>query len=75
MKFKEKVKAIQLRKSGYGYNEILKEIGVSKSTLSLWLRDIKLTDNQKKKLLKGREISRYAGAKSQQKKRIERTKR
>ncbi len=74
MKFKEKIKAIQLRKQGKSYSEILKKISVSKSTLSLWLRDIELTKKQKKLLLKGRQKSRYAGAKARQKQRVEKTK-
>ncbi len=73
MKFKEKVKAIQMRKYGRSYREIIKETNVSKSTISLWLKDIELTPRQKEKLLQGREISRYAGAKAQQRRRIERT--
>lgn len=74
MKLEEKTRAIKLRKRGGSYTEILKKVKVSKSTLSLWLRDIELTSHQKKKLLKGRELSRYAGAKAQQRKRIEITK-
>jgi intein-encoded DNA endonuclease-like protein len=34
-KFKEKEVAIELRKQGYSYSEILKKIPVAKSTLSL----------------------------------------
>lgn len=74
MKFSEKIKAVKLRKHGYSYDKILKKVKVSKSTLGIWLRDIELTPHQKEKLLKGRELSRYAGAKAQQRKRIERTK-
>lgn len=73
MKFSDKIIAIRLRKKGKTYSQILKKIGVSKSSLSLWLSDIELTDSQKKEILKGREKSRYAGAKSQQKKRMLRT--
>lgn len=73
MKFEEKIKAIRMRKRGCTYRQILNEVGVSKSTISGWLRDIELTSRQKEKLLQGREISRYAGAKAQQRKRIERT--
>lgn len=75
MKFSEKLKAIKLRKDGRGYSEILKDINVSKSTLSVWLRDIALTKKQREKLLRGRERARYAGAKAQQRKRTERMKR
>lgn len=46
MKFEEKQRARELRGQGWSYNDILKEIGVSKSTLSLWLRDIPLSEEQ-----------------------------
>ena len=46
MRFEEKQRARELRRQGWSYNDILKEVGVSKSTLSLWLRDIPLTEEQ-----------------------------
>jgi len=46
MKEKEKEQAIALRKKGLSYADILKHINVSKSTLSLWLRNIPLTEKQ-----------------------------
>ena len=49
-KFREKERAIKLRRKGFSYNEILKEIPVAKSTLSLWLRDIGLAKKQKQRL-------------------------
>ena len=39
-----RVSALKLRKQGKSYNEIQKELKVSKSTLSLWLRSVVLTD-------------------------------
>lgn len=76
MKLNEKIKAIRLRKLGKSYSEIRKKVKVSKGTLSLWLRDVKLTPEQKKRLyVTLRRINAYKGAKIQQKKRIERTKR
>ncbi len=45
-----KNQAIRLRKKGLSYNEIDKEIGVTKSSLSLWLKDIKLSSEHKKRL-------------------------
>ncbi len=51
------------------YDEILKNVKVSKSTLSFWLRDIALNDEANKKLLKGRELSRYFAAESHKRKR------
>lgn len=50
MKLKEKIRAIKLRKLGKSYSEIRKQVKVSKSTLSLWLRDIKLTPEQEKRI-------------------------
>lgn len=72
MKFDEKLLAIKLRKQGLSYASIKKEVNVSRSTLSLWLRDIKLSDVQQKKLYQGQAAGRYKGAKSQQQRRIKR---
>ncbi len=74
MKLNEKLKAVKLRKRGLSYKEIRKEMNVSKASLSLWLRDIELTPKQKTRLFKKQEMFLYAGAKSQQRKRIERIK-
>lgn len=46
MKILERNRAIDLRKQGKTLGEILKEIPVSKSSLSYWLRDINLTNEQ-----------------------------
>lgn len=67
MKLKEKNLAIKLRKRGLSYSDILQKINISKSTLSMWLGDIKLTPDQQKRLLKGRDLSRYIGAKTRRK--------
>src|SRR5581483_3279232 len=45
-----KEQAISLRKDGKSYKEIREVINVSKGTLSLWLKDVVLTDEQKAKL-------------------------
>jgi len=45
-KFKQKIKAIELRKKGESIGEISDTIGVSKSIVSLWCRDIALTKQQ-----------------------------
>ena len=74
MKYKEKLKAIELRKSGLSYKEILANIVVSKSTLSIWLRRIKLTKEQKNRLLNKAERAMYEAAKRKVSARIERTK-
>jgi hypothetical protein len=46
--------AIELRKGGYSYSEIRKFSPVSKSTLSYWFRDIKLSEPQLARLKKKR---------------------
>jgi transposase len=38
--------AVAMRKEGRSYREIREEVGVAKSTLSLWLRDVPLTEEQ-----------------------------
>ena len=46
---KLKFKAILLRKRGLSYNEIAKKIGVSKSTLSFWLKSVLLKPEYQKR--------------------------
>jgi hypothetical protein len=65
--------ARRLRQKGKSYSEILKLVKISKSTLSLWLRDIPLSEKQKRKL-EGRTKSRYSGSKARQQARINLTK-
>jgi len=72
-KTEKKQLARQLRHAGYSYSEINKEVKVSKSTLSLWLRDIRLSDEQIKKL-EGRQISRHKAWEKKKKERIQKTK-
>ena len=50
----EKLKAIELRKQGYSLNEIYRELGVSKSSISFWVRDLNLTPRIRKILLEKR---------------------
>lgn len=72
MKLKEKDVAIKLRQCGKSYGEILKEINVSKGTLSLWLRDIKLTEQQYDRIYTTLRLkSAYKGAKFLQEKKNE----
>lgn len=52
MKLKEKNEARRLRQEeGLAINEIAKQLNVAKSSVSLWVRDIELTEEQKQKLL------------------------
>ncbi len=69
-----KKKAIILRKEGKTYSEILKEVPVAKSTLSLWSKDVGLSKAQKQRITKKRlEAGKRGGAKRRQM-RIEKTK-
>ncbi|MDP2668524.1 MAG: helix-turn-helix domain-containing protein [bacterium] len=45
-KIKEKQKAIGLRRAGKSYSQIKQLVGVSKSTLSYWLKDMPLPDDK-----------------------------
>ncbi len=58
VKKEEKRKSIILRKKGYSLNEISKKLELNKTTVSLWVRDIKLNDNARKRLEK-RRLIRY----------------
>ncbi|MDP1884108.1 MAG: hypothetical protein Q8L10_01960 [Candidatus Moranbacteria bacterium] len=53
----EKQLAIQLRKKGLTYNEILKKIPVAKSTLSVWFKNIGIARPQAQRLTRQRELA------------------
>ncbi len=65
-----KQKAINFRRQGKTYSEILKEIPVAKSTLSLWLRDVGLSIAQKQNITEKRQQAQKRGADAQRNKRI-----
>jgi hypothetical protein len=50
MKLIEKEQARFLRKKGYSINQIVKETGFTKASVSVWIRDIILTPKQKQEL-------------------------
>lgn len=50
MKKQEKDTARALRKEGLSINEIAQKVGVSKASVSLWVRDIELSTKQRSKL-------------------------
>ena len=52
MKLFERQKACLLRKQGKSINEIVKEAGLSKASVSGWVRDIILTKAQRKRISK-----------------------
>ncbi len=51
--YKLKNKAIKLRKNGFSIGKIEHRLGIPRSTLSGWFKNIKLTQKQKEKLLRG----------------------
>ncbi len=51
-KSKEKLKALKLRRKGESIKKIAQLVNVSVSTVSLWCRDVKLTDSQVENLRK-----------------------
>ncbi len=72
MKEDLKNKAILLRKAGKVYSEILKEVPVAKSTLSLWLRDVGLAKKQFQRITKKKLLASKRGGEAKHKKRVER---
>ncbi len=69
--FKEE--AILLRKNGLSYSEILKKIPVAKSTISLWLRSVGLSKEQKQRLTDKKLASALRGAIQRKKIRLKKT--
>lgn len=61
-KGENKTKAIALRQKGKSYGEILAEVKVAKSTLSLWLRDVGLSHAQKQNISAKRQAAQKRGA-------------
>ncbi len=57
MKIAEKIKAIKLREEGKSIKQIAKEIGVSKASVSVWVRKVVLNTEQKN-VLKSNEHSK-----------------
>lgn len=68
-----KDRAIELRKKGLSYSEILKKIPVAKSTLSLWLRSVGLSKRQKQTLSEKKLIGMRRGWEARRAQRIART--
>jgi len=69
-----KNKAIQLRKNGNSYSEILKNIPVAKSTLSLWLRSVNLSKRQKQTLTLKKLQAAWRGGEAKKISRIKKSK-
>lgn len=56
LKLEERMQAIELRGEGYSLNEITKKLKVAKSSVSIWTRNIQLTNIQRK-LIKNKVIA------------------
>ncbi|HUX35848.1 MAG TPA: hypothetical protein VMV71_02330 [Candidatus Paceibacterota bacterium] len=70
MKAGLKEKAISLRQGGFSYSEILKEIPIAKSTLSLWLRSVDLSKRQKQRITEKRLAAALRGGEIRKNNRI-----
>lgn len=60
-KFDKRLDALQLRRKGKSINEIAQCLGVSKSTVSRWCRNIKLTKSQRSFIEKKMRDAGHAG--------------
>lgn len=72
-KFKKRLQAITLRKKGYSIKSISEKLDVSKGSVSIWCRDIILTEKQKNilrdNMIKAGHKGRMIGAEINRKKR------
>src|SRR3989344_1569890 len=69
----EKIKAVELRKQGLSYSEILAQIPVAKSSLALWLQSVGLSKKQKQRLTDKKLASALRGGLKKKEQRIERS--
>lgn len=58
----QRLQAIELRKKGLSYSEILETIHVSHASLSLWLHGMKLSENQTLRLKNKGDLARKLGS-------------
>jgi hypothetical protein len=70
MKSNLKEKAINLRRNGLSYSQILEQVPVAKSTLSLWLRSVNLSKRNKQKLTARRLAALRRGGEARRRQRI-----
>lgn len=61
-KAEEKLRAIELRKLGYSVNEIVQKLGVAKSSISVWVRNVHLTTSARNRLLGKIKLGQMKGA-------------
>lgn len=68
LKIAEKLRAIALREKGYSLNEIIKEVGVAKSSVSEWVRNVPLTSKAQDRLLTKIKLGQFNAAVSKRRK-------
>ena len=73
MKIKLKDKAIYLRRKGLSYSDILRQVHVARSTLSVWLRSVGMSKKQKQRLTLKKLTSMRKGWEKLKTRRIEKT--
>lgn len=66
----ERTQAIIFRKRGMSYRDILENIPVAKSTLSLWLRQVHLSQEQRQRLTEKRKAAQLRGAETRHRQRL-----
>ncbi len=66
----EKKRAIEFRKGGLTYSEILKKIPIAKSTLSDWLHSVGLSKKQKQRITEKRLAAAFRGGAIRKERRI-----
>lgn len=70
-KIREKELALELRRKGYSYSEILEKVPVAKSTLSIWLYKVGLSKKQKQSITDKKISARLRGALKRKEQRID----
>lgn len=58
---KDKIEATKLRLQGFSYNQINKKLGVPKSTLSGWFKDLQISKEAQEKINKRRHDKSFEG--------------
>lgn len=72
-KTSEYKQAIALRETGLSYNEILRKVKVSRSTISSWLHDVPMSDRYRERIKEKQRHAQRLGTKAVRQKRIEKT--
>jgi len=68
LKREEKLRAVALREKGYSLNEIVEAVGVAKSSVSEWVRNIPLTEKGRQRLLTKIKLGQLVSAENKRKK-------